>query len=633
MRVPDEKIEEIRRAADIVDVISGTVALKKRGKNFIGLCPFHQEKTPSFSVSPEKQMFYCFGCGKGGNVFTFIMEHERVSFIEAVRTLADRLGILLPAEGGMDEAQATEAEQLYGVCRAAGLHFYENLTSTVEGSLAREYFLHRGFTEATIRKFGLGYSMHGWDDLVRLATRQGLDLALLDKAGLVVRRDDGSGYYDRFRGRAMFPIFSTTGRTTAFGARKLRDDDPLAKYINSPETPIYNKSRTLYGLFQARDAIRDRQVAVLVEGYADLITAFQGGIENIVASSGTALTPEQIQLLGRYTRTVILVYDADSAGSKATIRGVDLVIEQDLDVRIAELPQGEDPDSFVRKFGAPAFSKLVDGAVSFLDFKAGLFQREGLLATPEGKARAIRSIVETLARMGDELKRTFYIQHLAAAYGIYESILYRELEKILGKQEQSRRAELRRPPAGAAGGAVRAAEPAPPDAAVSVAERSILKVLLEGGEEAARFIFAHITLEMFPSLQARELARRILAYLERTKAWDAGRFVDTLEESSLRQLVSDLLVARYDISKAWEAYGTRPPEPDIWKIARDAISILRVRELDAKISQTYDDLRRAESRGEDVTVFQQKIHQLQVEKRGVAGMWEEGAHDGGPQQA
>jgi DNA primase len=296
-----------------------------------------------------------------------------------------------------------------------------------------------------------------------------------------------------------------------------------------------------------------------------------------------------------------------------------------MEVRVAELPQGEDPDSYVRKFGTPAFSKLVDGAVSFLDFKAGLFQREGLLATPEGKARAIRSIVETLARMGDELKRTFYIQHLAATYGIYESILYRELEKMLGKQEQSRRAELKRPQAGVLPSSSRTPEVSAPEVAIPAAERSILKVLLEGGEEAAKFVFAHITLEMFESPQARDLARRILAFLERTKLWDAGRFVDTLDEDSLRRIVSDLLVVRYDISKAWAAYGTRPPEPDIWKIARDAISILRMRVLDAKITQTYEALRHAESQGEDVAGLQQKIHELQLEKRGVGGMWQDGA--------
>ncbi len=408
MRIPDEKVDEIRNATDIVDVISAVVRLRKRGKSYIGLCPFHQEKTPSFTVSADKQMYHCFGCGVGGNVFTFLMERDKLSFVEAVRVAAERAGIALPAEGSAENGGNTVQEQLFDLTRLAGLHFHDNLVNSVEGKLALEYFLHRGFTESTIRKFGLGYAMNSWDDLLGFARRENIEPALLDKAGLLVRREDGSGYYDRFRGRAIFPIFSTNGRTIAFGARKLREDDPLGKYINSPETPIYSKSRVLYGLSLAKETIREREFALLVEGYADLITVFQAGFENVVASSGTALTVEQIQLLSRYARRITLVYDADSAGSKATLRGGDLILEHDLDVRVAELPPGEDPDSFVRKHGAKAFQDLLEGAVSFLDFRAQQLQAEGLFSTPEGKAQALRQLVETVARVNDELKRTFF---------------------------------------------------------------------------------------------------------------------------------------------------------------------------------------------------------------------------------
>ncbi|MDL1892144.1 DNA primase, partial [Sphingobacteriales bacterium CHB3] len=368
MRIPESKIEEVRRASDIVDVISGYVRLKKRGKNFLGLCPFHTEKTPSFNVSPERQMYHCFGCGVGGNVLTFVMEHEKVSFVEAVRTLAERAGILLPEEGVEDKEKITESEALYNACRSAARFFHENMMNTVEGQLALEYFRHRGFKEETIRSFGLGYSMNGWDSLLKVAQRENIPVDVMEKAGLLIKREDGSGHYDRFRGRAMFPIFSVTGRVIGFGARKLRKDDPLpGKYINSPETPIYSKSRSLYGIFQAKEAIREHEYAILVEGYADLISVYQEGMKNIVASSGTALTEEQIDLIGRYARKITLVYDADSAGSKATMRGVDLIIEQGLDVRVAALPEGDDPDSFVKKNGGEAFGKLLDTAASFLD--------------------------------------------------------------------------------------------------------------------------------------------------------------------------------------------------------------------------------------------------------------------------
>ncbi|MEX0601925.1 MAG: DNA primase, partial [Bacteroidota bacterium] len=269
MRIPDETIDQIRSSSDIIDIISTHVALKKRGKNYVGLCPFHQEKTPSFTVSAEKQMYHCFGCGKGGNVFTFIMEVERVTFVESARTLAEKAGITIALSQESAEEQS-ENEFLYNACRFAGRHFHAHLVSGGEGKFALDYFHGRGFTDDTIRAFGLGYSLQGWDTLLQAALAEGVTAEHLFKAGLVRRRDDG-GHYDTFRGRAMFPIFSPAGRVIAFGARKLRDDDPIeGKYINSPETPIYSKSRVLFGLFQSKEAIRGANEALVVEGYADL---------------------------------------------------------------------------------------------------------------------------------------------------------------------------------------------------------------------------------------------------------------------------------------------------------------------------------------------------------------------------
>ena len=301
MRIADDTIEEVRRASDIVDVISQYLQIKKRGKNYLGLCPFHQEKTPSFNVSADKQMYHCFGCGVGGNVFTFVMEHEKVSFVEAVRTLAQRAGITLPADGAGARGESTEHEGLYEACKTAGLYYYETLVHSVEGKFALEYFRHRGFSDGTMMKFGLGYSRNSWDGLVGLAAERKLDIAQFERAGLLLKREDGT-YYDRFRGRAMFPIFSPSGRTVGFGARKMRDDDPLGKYINSPETPIYVKSRSLYGLYQSKEAIRAQEFAVLVEGYADLLSVYQAGVENVVASSGTA----QVKILPFFTSRAAL---------------------------------------------------------------------------------------------------------------------------------------------------------------------------------------------------------------------------------------------------------------------------------------------------------------------------------------
>jgi DNA primase len=327
VRIPPEKIDEIRNATDIVDLVGAFVKLKKRGKNFIGLCPFHTEKTPSFNISSDRQMYHCFGCGVGGNVFTFVMEYEKISFTEAVHSLAEKAGIVLPAYTEASDVEASEQEELYNICKIAGLFFYSCLTETTEGKFALEYFANRGFTNDTIRIFGLGYAPNSWGAFLKHAEEKKIPCAFLEKAGLIRKREDGS-YYDYFRGRAIFPIFSVSGRVIGFGARKIREDDPLGKYINSPETPIFNKSKVLYGLFHSKEAVREQDKAILVEGYADLISSYQAGVKNIVASSGTALTQEQIQLIKRYTKNITIVYDADSAGSQATLRGVDLILNK-----------------------------------------------------------------------------------------------------------------------------------------------------------------------------------------------------------------------------------------------------------------------------------------------------------------
>lgn len=616
MRIPDPKIDEVRGASNIIDVVSSYVKLKKRGKNYLGLCPFHQEKTPSFTVSQEKQMYHCFGCGKGGNVFTFVMDLEKVSFIEAVRTLAERAGIVLPAEGEQDNQQATENEALYNACKLAGLHFYENMTGTVEGKLALEYFRHRGFTDETIRKFGLGYSMHSWDTLIKYAQTKGESLENLDKAGLVVRREDGSGYYDRFRGRGMFPIFSPSGRVIGFGARKMREDDPLGKYINSPETPIYNKSRNLYGLFQAKDAIREQEFAILVEGYADLISVYQEGIENIVASSGTALTDEQILLIGRYAKNITLVYDADSAGSKAALRGVDLIIENGLDVRVAALPAGDDPDSFVKKNGGKAFRELLDKAVSFLDFKAMMFKEEGLLATPEGQTRAVRSIVETIAKVKDEIKRNFYIKHLAEKYGIYESVLFRELEKMVGGAQRRRFQEQK---AESGDTEERRGTPAQPAAIpmqpLPAVQRDLLKLMLEHGSEMVSFVFSHIPTGMMDHPRSQEVVGLILDRMDQGDEWDASSLINDVFNEDLKRFIADLVFSKYEISKGWREMDSMPDEVDPYAVAGGCVTLMKVQEIDRQLQENQRRMKDAQLRGEPVTEYLEHHQALLTEKK------------------
>ena len=605
MRIPPEKIEEIRSASDIIDVISQHVRLKKRGKNFVGLCPFHQEKTPSFTVSSEKQVYHCFGCAKGGNAITFVMEFEKVSFTEAVRSLAEKAGITISFTE-VDQERQNETEALYNVCRFAGLHFYTNLTKTDEGRTSLEYFHQRGFSDETIRVFGLGYSLNSWDGFVHRAKEEGLDRGDLLKAGLIRVREDGTDY-DYFRGRAMFPIFSTTGRVIGFGARKLRDDDPLGKYINSPETPIYNKSRVLFGLFHSKDAVRAQDNALMVEGYADLISLYQAGIQNVVASSGTALTEEQVQLISRYGKKLTLVYDADSAGSNATLRGMDIALAQDLDISIVELPEGEDPDSFIRKSGGKEFQKLLDQGVSFIDFKARQFLRTGSFSTPEGKAQAVRSIVQSIAKMKDELKRNFYIKEVATKYDIYESILYRELEKWTGDRSRTgsfgapRTDGSQRPGPGADPGS------APPVSTEKkrspVAERDVLKLLLEHPTEMLEFIFSYITIADITDPQIRKIIEFLLTRFDERGPGQVTEIVGEMTDPALKSIVTDIVMSRDELSKRWESNEGEIEVADPWMVARDAIVAMQKKILQNRVEENQRALKDASAAGLDAQPF------------------------------
>jgi DNA primase len=611
MRISQDTIEQVRQSNDIVDVVAMHVRLKKRGKNFVGLCPFHQEKTPSFSVSREKQMYYCFGCGKGGNVFTFVMEIEKVSFAEAVRSLAERAGVSLALETSPQGEQASEIEELYATVRMAGLFFHNSLSSE-EGKVALAYFRQRGFSDETVRTFGLGYAPASWDAFLSYARRSGAKDEVLLKAGLVRKRDDGS-LYDYFRGRVMFPILSPAGRVIGFGARKILEDDPIeGKYINSPETPIYNKSRVLYGLSFSKDAIRAEDRALMVEGYADMISVFQSGIRHVVASSGTALTRDQLELLGRYTKRITLIYDADLAGSNATLRGVDLALEQGFDVEIAELPKGEDPDSFIRSRGRQEFLNLLSRSVSFIDFKMARYRDEGLLSTPEGQTRTVRSIIESIARIPDELKRNFYIKDVAQKYDLYESLLFRELEQAVVKREPSAPQIAAHPTAPA----LMEKPPAITPLSIPAPQRDVLKLFLEEGPAIVRFLLDSVVLDDFTDHRMRRLMERVFDMLQEGTPLDAASFVSSLErEEELRKLVADIIMNRYELSKGWQEIEVEIDEPDPWEIARGAVMRMRKERVRRQVEQNQKRLKEAVQHGQDAMPFiiqhQQLLKQLQ----------------------
>ena len=598
MRISEETIEQVRSSNDIVDVIATYVKLRKRGKSYVGLCPFHQEKTPSFTVSADKQMYHCFGCHKGGNVFTFVMEHDKVAFAEAVRILAARVGIVIP-EGPVTEAQ-TEQEYLYNACRFAGQLFHENLTKTDEGRGALEYFHGRDFTDETIRSFGLGYSLQSWDSLLLRAKQEGITNEHLQKAGLIRLRDDGSTY-DYFRGRAMFPILSATGRVIGFGARKIREDDAVAgKYINSPETPIYNKSRILFGLFHSKDSIRTEETAIMVEGYADLISLFQAGIQNVVASSGTALTEEQLQLLARYSKTLILVYDADSAGSDATLRGVDLALEQDFDVRIVRLPQGEDPDTFVRKFGPKEFRKTVSESISFIDFKANRFYQDGAFSSPERKVEAIRSIIQSIAKMKDELKRNLFLRDVSQKYDIQESVLYRELDKWTVSQKKP---EVRGQTVDTQWHRTAAAADSAPVSErklIPIEELTLLKQILEADNEILEFIASNIDLTDLTDPRIRKIVDIVLG--ERVEGRYSGPqdLIQLIDDTELKEIITDVSLSKYGLNKQWQQEFA---EGDPMQLANDSILRMKEHAIKKELEDNKKRLKEAIEMGGDTTAI------------------------------
>jgi len=610
MRISDDKIDEVRNAADIVEVIAAYVHLKKRGKNFLGLCPFHTEKTPSFTVSAEKQMYHCFGCGKGGNIFTFLMEMDKVSFVEAVRSLAAKSGISIPEESKPMNEEQTEFENYYAVCRFAGMYFFRNLTESDEGKAALQYFTKRGFTDEIVRSFGLGYSMNSWDAFVNKAQAEGFKTDDIIKIGLARVRDDGS-VYDYFRGRAMFPILSTQGRVIGFGARKMREDDTIAgKYINSPETPIYNKSRVLYGLFHSKDSIRQEDNALMVEGYADLISLYQAGIKNVVASSGTALTEEQLVLLRRYSKNLTLVYDADTAGSSATVRGIDLALEQGLNVQIVELPEGDDPDSFVQKYGGNEFRERLLNAISFIDFRAKKFQYAGAFATAEGKTQAVRSLVQTIAKMKDELKRNFYLKEVAEKYDVYENLLFRELERALELEKRTGRSD-HFPPTPPSVHSSTSEIPAPLETkTIPPEERDILKLILEGNPEVIRFVLSNISLLQLSDERARRLAQLVLDLYDERGTIDAPLIVSEVQEPALKNLITDLVLSRYELSPQWEEMEKEIDVPDPMTIAKDAVVTVRRKAIRKEMEENQHALKEASSRREDATPYLQRQHEL-----------------------
>jgi DNA primase len=430
-----ETIDKVFETARVEEVIGDFVQLKRAGSNYKGLSPFSDERSPSFMVSPVKQIWKDFSSGKGGSVVTFLMEHEHFTYPEAIRFLANKYNIEIEETevSQEDKIEANEKESMYLVSEFAKNYFHDTLLNSEEGkAIGLSYFKERGFTNDTITKFGLGYSPESWDAFTKEALDKGYQLEYLEKVGLTIAREDGK-HFDRFKGRVMFPIQSLSGRNLGFGGRILTNDKKAAKYLNSPESEIYHKSKVLYGIFHAKQAIAKQNNCYLVEGYTDVIQMHQAGIENVVASSGTALTPDQIRLINRLTKNITVLFDGDAAGLRASIRGIDLILEEGMNVKVFTFPDGDDPDSFARK---NSFENLVlyleNNAKDFIQFKASLLMNEAN-NDPIKKADLIRDMVVSISKIPDRIKREIYIQETARIMDISEQVLLNTLAQMVQK--------------------------------------------------------------------------------------------------------------------------------------------------------------------------------------------------------
>lgn len=585
--IPEHKVHEVREATDIVELVSGYVTLKKRGRNFFGLCPFHAEKSPSFSVNPEKQIFHCFGCGVGGNVFTFLMRHEGISFPESVKILAQRAGIRLEYED-RDEGAVKENEALFYINEFAARFFGDSLFLPA-GKVALDYLKNRGFDLDQIKTFGLGYAPPGWDNLIKQAKNESLDLQLLLRAGLILQKE-GGGYYDRFRNRVMFPIWNLSGRVVAFGGRKLNEDDDSPKYINSPETSVYQKGKLLYGLYQNRDEIRKLDRAIFVEGYTDLISLVSSGIKNVVATSGTALTEEQARLIRRYTKNVVLMYDSDTAGSAATLRGSDILIEHGLEVVIAALPEGNDPDTFVRKNGSQGVLEHLDKALSFFDFRLNQL----ILLAPEQRSEAVRSLLESVAKLKDNIKRSLLIRKASEKLEIHEKILWNELENIV---RQSRRSPISR--SKLSGDFERLSQLSKIDK-TEAALKDLLRILLHKWD-LAEFIFNNLNVDELRESKLLPLLFFMKDCYYAGKHPKESELIDNFNDIELSSFIVNVL------NEDWE-------EMDLKRWAEDCIKAVKMEEIQRQLREIREKIRQAQQEGQPVKHFLQKCLELE-EKR------------------
>jgi DNA primase len=633
-------IDRVMEAAQgqIIDVISEFVALKRRGVNYIGHCPFHNEKTPSFIVSPHKGIYKCFGCGKGGNAVNFLMEHEQISFIEAIRILGKKFHIHIEEKELTPEEMThqNDRESMLVVTNFAADYFINRLHKSDEGkSVGLGYFRERNFRDDIIQKFQLGYSPELKDAFTKEALRKGYKLEFLEKTGLTIVRDEYKA--DRFRGRVIFPIHSLAGKVIGFGGRVLRTDAKTAKYLNSPESEIYHKSRVLYGMYQARQEIARQDRCILVEGYTDVLSFHQAGISNVVASSGTALTVDQIRLIGRFTKNLTIIFDGDAAGIKASLRGIDLVLEEGLNVKVLLLPDGEDPDSFAKKMGREALQEYIKKhETDFIRFKTGLLMEDSK-NDPIGRARLVQDIVRTISVIPDSIIRTEYVKDCSGLMKIEEQVLYMEIGKLRKKKLDSSSTKTHYN----SNRTLSSPRPSPADQVVSRAansssnpfeteEHEVLRFLLKYGnismgefefEDGIRqisvgeYIVSELRQDELESVNP--LYNLVLHLYEQNYQNDgfvSSRFFVSSTDKEISSLATDLIAREYPLSRIHTKHGEVPTEEDrLDELVPKIVTELKWKKVKVLLEEKRQQLKQAEEKGnrEEFMELLQEISNLQ----------------------
>jgi DNA primase len=568
MNIPNEKLDEIAQASDIIEIVSSYIPVKKSGRSFLAVCPFHADKNPSMSISQEKQVYHCFSCGASGNVFRFVQEYEKITFVEAAVKLAERAGIDLQLRKGSPDL-SNEISILFEINKEAAKFFNKNINELPqsEKDLVLNYLSKRKISNKTVKKFGIGYALKEWHTLQNHLLEEGLyKTEDIEKAGLIKESEKDKGkYYDRFRGRLMFPIFNENDRVVGFSGRNLFEDDS-AKYMNSPETKIYNKSRVLYGLNFAKESIRALDHVILVEGQMDVISVSQAGIENVVASSGTSLTEDHVKLLSRYTKNVVILFDADMAGIKAARRGIEIILEAGLDLNVVTLPEGEDPDSFITKHGRGEFEKHISKKKSIISFIADIYKKEDKLSTVQDKANFIKEIISYISKMPDKIKRALFIKDISAAYGIYESDLRDELEAAMKQNKNTgyKKSSVVIPERNKAGTLSKREN-------FSKLEEKIIEIFVNGGTEAIGYLENNLEVEHIENKTILRTVEYLLDEFMNEGEIVVSNVINKIDSDEIKTLLTRLAIPKYSVSKFEKSSNNNI----LNKIASDRIDYLK----------------------------------------------------------